>query len=679
MTSLFIFWAPDLFLMCSLCLLRVYGIFIGSFRPLAALVLRTPLQKISAGRALRRTNRGPARDAHTGPGDRMGSGSGSLGSLRPWFFLNPVNLAQSHEPSAHGGPTPEIPIGPAGPFSQLHMNSLFVRWCLCAAYLCMPLAPSGPIGVPGRSLHGRSDRFAHALGLLRPLGRRSAEVPTAPAGFRGPAGDGPWRDPNSGPLYVVHWSGLFQNDFFGSIVSFILFLYAAGCFISIRGWQWSGGLWPRSGPTGHGRAPAKIVNEEALWLCCLALYGQRLLCISTDLMSMYVCLELQSFCFIVLCSLNYGSLYSVEAGRKLFLRSAFSSCLMLLGICFIYFSTGQTNCAHIRELRTVGQMADPNGSRAVYAPESDRLQGPPGQWANIPRDPVAPLYDGRTGGPDMLLWMGIWLVSRSLLWKLAVAPLHMWAADVYEGAQSHVTLLLSTLPKISVYGFWLHTWHSVCVYTWNYARCIFSGISLRVGAFGAFTQPRLKRMLAYSSIAHMGFLCMPLCSTVQGYSAGMIHLLLYLFTSLLIWSLIFTRFWRAAHGPAQMHMPQFIWDLCVNWKTMPAYSFLWAVAMMSLAGLPPVAGFLGKYALFSWSLYHGLYALIGIALLSTLISSVYYIRIIRVLYLDVPQSWSHMMPRNNTSATLVTIIMCALLILLWYSSPLSVYTHLLSL
>jgi NADH-quinone oxidoreductase subunit N len=309
---------------------------------------------------------------------------------------------------------------------------------------------------------------------------------------------------------------------------------------------------------------------------------------------------------------------------------------MLLGIGFIYFSTGQTNCAHIQEL-------------LIYS---------------------------ETRNGDIIVWMGVWLVSLSRLWKLAAAPLHMWAADVYEGAQSHVTLLLSTLPKLAVLGFWLHSWHSICIHTWNNALSIFSGISLLIGAFGAFTQPRLKRMLAYSSIAHMGFLIMPLCSTIQGSSALLTHLLLYWTTSLLIWALIMTRFWR--HQPAQMHMPQFIWDLSVNWKTMPAYSFLWAVAMMSLAGLPPVAGFLGKLALFSWSLNHGIYALIGVALFSTLVSSVYYIRIIRVLYLDQPNTWSHIMPLNNVTASLVTISMSILLLLLWYSSPLTVYTHLLA-
>ena len=505
MTSWIIYWAADLFMLCCLLILLVYGIIVNS-----------SLKKqriISFSSFLHKKE--------------------NTQQIQYVYIDNPIE-------------------------SILHMNSLFVIWCLSSAYLCI---------------------FT--------------------------------------PFNIINWSGLFQFDFFSSNLSFILFFYAACCFMLIRGWQ----------------KRAKVVHEETLWLCCLALMAQRLLLCCTDLMSMYVCIELQSFCFIVMCSLNYGSLYSVEAGLKLFLLSAFSSCLMLLGIGFIYFSTGHTNCAHIQEL----------------------------------------LFYSNTRSGDIVIWMGVWLVSLSLLWKLAAAPLHMWAADVYEGAQSHITLFISTLPKLAVLGFWLHSWHGICIHTWNNALSIFSGISLLIGAFGAFTQPKLKRMLAYSSIAHMGFLLMPLCTVVQGSSALLIHLLLYWISSLLIWALMMTRFWR--NQPAQMHMPQFVWDLSLNWKTMPAYSFLWAVAMMSLAGLPPVAGFLGKLALFSWSLNHGIYTLIGIALFSTLISSVYYIRIIRVLYLDQPNTWSHVMPLDNITASLVTISVGLLLLLLWYSSALTLYTH----
>ena len=524
MTSWFIFWAPDLFMLITLLILLVYGIVANS---------RFYKQNMISFKK---------------------KSSNSIDTIS--MVNSVVNDNYSNQYRLNGNTIIDSSIA-----SQLHMNSLFILWCLCATYVCIYT-----------------------------------------------------------PFNVVHWSGLFQTDLFTSTLSSILFLYTAVCLLLIRGWQ----------------VEAKLVHEEALWLCCLALLGQRLLLCSTDLMSMYVSLELQSFCFIIICSLNYSSLYSVEAGLKRFLLSAFSSCLMLLGIGCIYFSTGLTNCAHIQELL---------------------------------------LYSNSRSG-DIVLWMGIWLVSLSLLWKLAVAPLHMWAADVYEGAQSHVTLLLSTLPKLAVLGFWLHSWHFVCVHTWNHAFTILSAASLLIGAFGAFTQPRRKRMLAYSSIAHMGFLLMPLCTVIEGTSALLTHLLLYWVTSLLIWALIMTRFWR--HQPAQMHMPQFIWDLSVNWKTMPAYSFLWAVAMMSLAGLPPVAGFLGKLALFSWALNHGIYSLIGIALRSTLISSVYYIRIIRVLYLDQPSSWSHMMPQNSTTATIVTVSLSILLLLLWYSSPLVLLTHFIS-
>ena len=194
MTSWIIYWAPDLFMCCSLLILLVYGIIVNS-----------KLQK------------------------------------QEIISFSSLSIEKKEEYTQKPSAVMDNPVQ-----SQLHMNSLFIIWCLSAAYL---------------SLYT--------------------------------------------PFSVVHWSGLFQIDFFSSHLSFILFMYASFCFMLIRGWQ----------------IQAKLVHEETLWLCCLALLGQRLLLCCTDLMSMYVCLELQSFCFIVICSLNYGSLYSVEAGRKLFLRA----------------------------------------------------------------------------------------------------------------------------------------------------------------------------------------------------------------------------------------------------------------------------------------------------------------------------------------------------------------------
>jgi len=376
----------------------------------------------------------------------------------------------------------------------------------------------------------------------------------------------------------------------------------------------------------------KITHVEFLILICLCVIGQDLLLISVDLISLYVCLELQTFCLVVLCSINYKSIFNVEAGIKYFLLSAFSSALLLAGTSLIYWATGLTNLTALNLL----------------------IQ-----------------YEQST-----FLTLGVWLVSLSLLWKLSAAPLHMWAADVYQGANSIVTLFISTLPKLAVLGFWINIW-STAVYSTSMHNILifFSALSLIIGALAALGQVNIKRLMAYSSIAHMGFLLMPLCSVGGSSSALIIHLLIYILTSLVVWGLILWPFRR--QGSHIENTAQYLWDYVVLAKTHPLAAWTWAIVMMSLAGLPPIAGFLGKLYIFLWSLSYHQYMLIAIAIFSTLISSVYYLRLIRIMYIDNKTSYSIFQVMDSSTAYLISICIFALLLLLFYSSPLVLLSHLL--
>ena len=174
-------------------------------------------------------------------------------------------------------------------------------------------------------------------------------------------------------------------------------------------------------------------------------------------------MELQSFSLVVLSGLNSKSAYSLEAAMKYFLLSAFRSCLLLLGIGFIYWQTGETNLPSIENLR-----------------KRTRLE------------------------PSLLLALGIWLVTIGLLWKLAAAPLHFWVPDVYIGAWSSVSLWITVLPKIAVLGFWTHHWHTIWCLNFGNALAFFRGLSMIVGSIAPLAQTNLKRLLAYSSIGHIG-------------------------------------------------------------------------------------------------------------------------------------------------------------------------------
>nr|YP_009054699.1 NADH dehydrogenase subunit 2 [Ourococcus multisporus]AIK29187.1 NADH dehydrogenase subunit 2 [Ourococcus multisporus] len=419
------------------------------------------------------------------------------------------------------------------------------------------------------------------------------------------------------PLHTLMAGGVFLRDLFSVQLGSLQWIFAAAVLTMTLSWQKSAG----------------IVHPEYISLTLLALLGQHLLMCSTDLMAMYVCLELQSFAVVVLCSLNYNNAYSIEAGIKYFLLSAFSSCLLLLGIGLIYWDTGLTQCHHLVELLNTTYIE-----------------------------------------PSISLWLGVWLVSLGLLWKLSAAPLHLWVADVYMGAWSSVTLFLSTLPKIAVLGFWIHTWHPLWHATFGNSITVFSALSLMVGALAPLAQTQLKRLLALSSVGHMGFLLMPLSAGQEAFAALWTYLILYLITNLAMWGLLMWPFGRPGKNFAG---PQYIWDLSALNQTSPAAATAWAGVMLSLAGLPPVAGFLGKLGLFWWALNSHLYILVGAALVATLLSTIYYLRVLKVAYVDMPGNWGSYGKIPSFNAYLIAISWSLLVLLLWHGAPLILSSHLL--
>lgn len=442
------------------------------------------------------------------------------------------------------------------------------------------------------------------------------------------------------PFLCIQTGAVFVRDSFTQGLCTVLLVYAALCLMAAVDWAKS----------------TYIIHIEYVLLALLAVLGQHLLVMTTDLMGLYVCLELQSFSLVVLCSLNYTSAYAVEAGMKYFLLSAFSSCFLLLGIGLIYWDTGLTNLTDLQEYFT------------TLAPE----------WS-------------------LGALLGIWFVSLGLLWKLAAAPMHFWAADIYQGAWSSVSLLISTLPKLSVLGFWVHHWHSLWVLSFGELLGFFSAVSLLVGAIAPLAQIQLKRLLAFSSVGHMGFMLMALVGGYEGVAALWVYLALYLLTSLLIWSLLLWPYGRSAldssgfsmqSSPSSNHDlqkgsqsagPQYIWDLAGLNLSLPLAATAWAVAMLSLAGLPPVAGFLGKLGLFWWGLNTHQYILVAIALVSTLLGSVYYLRVLKVAYVDAPKTWGTYGQYSPVTAYIVAITVAVLVIALWHGTPLVLSSHLLSL
>nr|AWV56979.1 NADH dehydrogenase subunit 2 [Pediastrum duplex] len=487
------------------------------------------------------------------------------------------------------------------------------------------------------------------------------------------------------PLQSLQAGGLFLRDLFVTEVLTFVWIFSIFCLLTSHSWQKSSG----------------IIHLEYTYLVLFFLLGVHLLIMSADLISLYGSLELQSFSVVVLCSLNYGSAYLIEAAMKYFLLSAFSSSLLLLGIGLIYWQTGLTRLSTLQELlsyttnstntasdiltdSTTALLLDTNAAEQllVYA---GALHWPVGPGARHCYAVAGSTAENFTAVLDISIWLGLWLIGLALLWKLALAPLHMWAADVYMGAWSSVTLLVSTLPKIAVLCFWAHYFGPLWSAAFGSAILFFSGMSLIIGGILPLAQSMFKRLLLFSSVGHMGLLLMPFALTSASYafSALWAHLYFYVLTSLVVWALIQWPFNRPSTlGYSTFYRlsgPQYIWDLVSLNRTSPAALLAWAVLMLSLAGLPPAAGFLGKLFLFWASLSSDQYLLVLLALISTLLSSVYYLRVLVVSFVYNKGYWGSYAPFYSISAYIV-VVGCTILVLsLWYLAPLVILSHLLAL
>lgn len=451
------------------------------------------------------------------------------------------------------------------------------------------------------------------------------------------------------PMPTLQAGGVFCRDSFTMGVSTALYLFASVAILAATSWY----------------NCAKIVHPEYILLVLLSVFGQHLLLLSTDLMSLYLCLELSSFALVVLCSLNYSNAYAVEAGMKYFLLSAFSSCLLLLGIGLVYWDTGLTRIAHLQELYNCLASHPPFG----LGPSGT---GSMGLGASIEGSAAIASIQASS-------MLGVWLISLGLLWKLAAAPMHFWAADVYQGAWTSVSLLMSTLPKIAVLGFWCHQWHPLWTTLFGQSLFWFSAGSLLIGAIAPLAQVQLKRLMAFSSVGHMGFMLMALVGGSQGIASLWVYLGLYCVTNLAVWALLFMPLHRPSNSALRSAGPQLLGDLAGLNRAVPAAGAAWAISMLSLAGLPPAAGFLGKLGLFWSALNNGSFSLVLLALVATLLSSVYYLRVLKVAYVDNPKGTATFGAYPAISSYCIAMAVTILAVCLWHGAPFVLTAHLLSL
>jgi NADH-quinone oxidoreductase subunit N len=373
----------------------------------------------------------------------------------------------------------------------------------------------------------------------------------------------------------VGYHGQFVNDAFSSFAKILILAGAALALILSLDYN----------------RKHNIARFEYPVLMVLSVVGMMVMVSAANLMTLYLGLELQSLALYVLAAFARDELRSSEAGLKYFVLGALASGLLLYGISLIYGFSGTMDFGALA--KTLAQPA--------------------------------------SASPGLIV--GIVFVLVGLAFKIAAVPFHMWTPDVYEGSPTSVTVFFSTAPKVAAFALLLRTMvtpfgHQLIA--WQQLIVLVSIASMLLGSFAAIGQHSIKRLMAYSSIGHMGYALIGLAvGTPEGVRGVLIYLIVYVFMSAGTFACIIA---MRRDGRALEE----ITDLNGLARTDPGLALAMAVFMFSMAGIPPLSGFFGKLYVFLAAVQDGRWTLAIIGVLTSVVGAYYYIRIVKVMYFDAP-------------------------------------------
>ena len=367
----------------------------------------------------------------------------------------------------------------------------------------------------------------------------------------------------------------------------------------------------------------QIYKIEYPILILSSILGMMIMISSNGLIVFYMGLELQSLALYVLASFNRDNVLSSESGLKYFVLSALSSGLLLYGCSLIYGFSGSTNF--------------------------DRIS------ANITEVQYG-------------LTLGIVFIIVGLAFKISAVPFHMWAPDVYQGSPTSVTIFFAILPKIAaltVFIRFLYVPFVNLIDQWQIIIIFLSIASMLFGSIAAIGQQNLKRLMAYSSISHMGFALAGLAvGSNEGIQSSITYMSIYLMMNLAFFSCIFML-------RRNNEYYEEIDDLSGLSKNHPILSISLLISLFSLAGIPPLAGFFAKFYIFMAVIEEQMYALAIIGLLSTVIAAFYYLRLIKTIYFDKELE---KYDTNHNIGLRVSLFISTIIILLYFIYPSSLIT-----
>jgi NADH-quinone oxidoreductase subunit N len=325
-------------------------------------------------------------------------------------------------------------------------------------------------------------------------------------------------------------------------------------------------------------------------LILLSTLGMMVLVSAADLIALYLGLELMSLCLYVLAAIRRDSVRSTEAGLKYFVLGALSSGMLLYGASLIYGFTGTVSFAGIAKASTQAELG---------------------------------------------LVFGLVFLFAGFCFKVSAVPFHMWTPDVYEGAPTPVTAFFAAAPKVAAIAMFVRptvTAFPGIIAQWQQIVVFVSIASMALGAFAAIGQRNFKRLMAYSSIGHMGFALIGLAAgTEEGVRGVVVYMTIYLAMTLGTFACILAM--RYKEGSVEE-----LADLAGLARTHPGMALFLALLLFSLAGVPPLAGFFAKFYVFLAAIKAGLYALAVIGVLASVVAAYYYLMIVKTMYFDEPKA-----------------------------------------
>ena len=378
------------------------------------------------------------------------------------------------------------------------------------------------------------------------------------------------------PSVTYAFSGMFVDDAFADVIKLMIYLGSSLLLVYTRQYISLRGMF----------------RGEFYALTLFSIAGMMIMVSGQHFLTLYMGLELLSLCLYALVALDRDNPKATEAAMKYFVLGALASGMLLYGMSMMYGATGSLNLSEV----------------------------------------ASALLNGSQDRPVLVL--GLVFIVAGLAFKLGAVPFQMWVPDVYEGSPTATTLLIGSVTKLAAFAFVIRLLTQglfVLAVDWQGMLIIMAVMSIIVGNITAIAQTNLKRMFAYSTISHVGFLMYGLMSvSLNGYASAMLYILAYMLMTLAGFGMILLLSRKGFEADK-------LDDLKGLNQRSPWFAFMMLITMFSMAGVPPTIGFYAKFAVLQAALQAGLLWLVVFAVLMAVIGAFYYLRIVKLMYFDEPK------------------------------------------